>query len=330
MPQFAEVVNETGIDLKNNLMVVGVNGLNLLEVQGAPDIRWQVPSGIGISRVTKESFTKVGHSIQTQFQKWGLADADAAKKYWGEAAAAANGGKDSQLYVVTGKAKGVFKLTGTSARGKMHMDVAVVPERKVKVAFKFVDFSYIPFVRNVTTKTPSDAAEMTRNLNWIYGPQANISFENISADSIKIDTYPPPEVTPSTLGPMMATAERNIAQPVHSDEFEKYVVPYKNAKADVTMFVVHSYLEPKQNGGSQTFSKYQVCAVADQSGIAVVPGYDPFVVVVAHEMAHFLIGSPEGTDDHIHNAAGFLMADGKETSRIIRKLLFRLHKMKDI
>ena len=334
MPQFAEVVNETGIDLKNNLMVVGVNGLNLLEVQGAPDLRWQVPNGIVISRVTKETFSKVGHSIQAQFQRWGLSDAEAAKKYWGEAAAAANGGKDSQLYVVTGKAKGVYKLMGTSARGKMHIDVAVVPERKVKVAFKFVDFSDVPLLRNTTTKTPSDAKELTKDLNWIYGPQANITFENISADSIKVDAYPPPEINPGTIGPLIADAVRNtpgnVLRPVYSDAFLKYVAPLKNTNADVTVFFVHTYLEPIHMGGSQTFPEEHVCAVADNPGTPVMKGYDVFVVVLAHEMAHFLLSSPKGTDDHFYNESGFLLAKGEESSRIVRKLLFRLHKMKDV
>jgi hypothetical protein len=291
-------------------------------------MRWQVPSGIAISPVTKDNFSKAGHSIQAQFQRWGLADTDAAKKYWGEAAAAANSGKGSQLYLVTGKAKGVFKLIGTSARGKMHIDVAVVPERKVKVAFKFVDFSDVPLVRNTTTKNPSDATALTQDLNWVYGPQANITFENIAADSIKVDAYPSPDIGPASVGPLMETAIRNANRPVLSDQFVKYIAPLKNPKADVTVFFVHSYLEPIQNGGSQTFPEDHVCAVADNPGTAVMKGYDPFVVVLAHEMAHFLLSS--GKDDHFYNESGFLLAKGEESSRIVRKLLLRLHKMKDV
>ncbi len=140
MRTFREIVNQTGVDLKNRFMAVGLQGSNLIELQDAPGFDFRFDSThLSITHVTRETFSRSFNSIHAQFLLWGLLADDSAKKYLAQMAATTSFGVRSRLFLVTGKTRGVFPLAAVSGREPMNLTVGVLIPQYYNVAFKFLD-----------------------------------------------------------------------------------------------------------------------------------------------------------------------------------------------
>ncbi len=243
MARFASIFKETGVDPANQFMVVGLRGLNLVALHDAKgfdvrDLRYDTKT-LEIREVTRDQVHRVSSALSEQFISWNLQDEESAKSYWGVMHTAL-GTLNSRLLAVTGKARGSTEIKGVHGRTILRMEVAVVPQTSFTVAFKFLQhLDESNTMKSVTQWEPSDARWLINKLNWIYGPQANITFEMTGADWVKVNQV--------------------LGEPLNDKAFLNYVVQEKNDSADLNIFFVGRW-KGGEAGGTY-FSDKQVAVV---------------------------------------------------------------------
>ncbi len=324
MRRFREIVNETGVDLKNNFMAVGLQGSNLIELQDAPGFELRFDrTHLSVTHVTRETFSKSFNSIHAQFLLWGLLADDSAKKYLAQMAATTSFGVRSRLFLVTGKTRGVFPLAAVSGRESMNLTVGVLIPQYYDVAFKFLDCKDPNGVRLTTKWSPADAPWLIRRLNWIYGPQANITFNLISAEPLSVDLKDPLDKTISSDPERLGQSTYQIT----GQAFVQDVIGRRQKGVDLNVFFVQKYTSRSRRGLSETFPEdvSVVSDLADPRVLPVTPGSDAFLVNFAHEVAHFVLSS--GAEDHFERP-DVLLSRHYQSARIDKQLVLDMHHLR--
>ena len=125
-------------------------------------------------------------------------------------------------YKVTARGTDVPELKATRGNISVKLDVALLPRKDFKIAFKFLrqlDSSGKEI--NATRWKPEDAPWMLTRLNWTFGAQANIFFTQVEADWFPVK---------KALGPKISR-----------EDFRTHIVPHKTKGADITCFLVGDY-----------------------------------------------------------------------------------------
>jgi hypothetical protein len=186
-------------------------------------------------------------------------------------------GNGSVLYSVAAKHTGSTWLKAGSVKQDVYVSQPLVSE----IAFKFLhypddDGNMMP----VTHKDHAFAVEWIADLDWILGGQANVWFELVKADPVKID--------------------RQLGSPLDDETFRKYVAPHKHPGADVTVFLVGKWKGSGHAGGTFFRDLGDVIALSDKPAIPVVKGNDEFIVTLAHELVHYVLNY-RGNKMNIHH-----------------------------
>ncbi len=220
MPKFTELLKETGIDPQNNFMVVPLGGSNLVGLHNADGFDYD-HHRLEVNQVTREQIHRVSNNLYDQFNlTQGLVDeTDSWKAYWAAMHNSLSFGSHSRLLSVTGKMRGLTDIKAVQGGLILNLNVAVVPRDRFTVAFKFLqhlDGSGKPKIP--TRWRPSDAKWLISKLNLIYGLQANIFFEMVEADLVRVD--------------------KTLGEPLDSKAFLSHIVKGKNQNADLNIFLV--------------------------------------------------------------------------------------------
>ena len=303
MFRFATVFEQTGVEPDEGYMTVPLKGSNLLLLRDAkaPSLQFD-SSKLDVGLVTRNQLSSVSSAISGQFLQWGLVAEDSTKAYSAALYANVNSAFGSRLYFVTGKSQGVAPLYAVDGKSRLKLDVAILPPDIHTVAFRFLQcLDASGKMRAVTRWDTSDAQWLLNKLNWAYGPQANISFDLVDAAWARVPTQ--------------------LNLPLTETGFRKDVASLRHPQADLTIFFVGKTYEGGKKSG-QYFDDLSSAVLADDAaGMPVMKGSDPFLVSLAHEVAHFLgtdrTGQPTGHPPGNNN----VLADGIQSGRLGRKLV---------
>lgn len=223
--------------------------------------------------------------------------------------------KKLQLYLVTGKVSGLYTIKAVHSRFKFEFEVNVVSREYFTVAFKFL--RHLDKDGKMTSRTiwnPSDARFLINNLNLIYSPQANVIFNNIGADWIEV-------------------GEKLGEDRLESQVFLDLIVGQKNKKADLNIFFVGNYgvnsNEARKVVTGTYFTSEKSLVVddkPDKTRVIATADSEPFLVTLAHEVAHFLVDMNGLSEKFIHHSRNnILLSENIESTKIDRNLvkLFR-------
>jgi hypothetical protein len=300
MPKFIELLKETGVDAQHNFMAVPTRGSNLVGLHDAKhfDLRFD-KSKVEVLTVNRKQIHRVSHTLFQQFFAWNVVNDDSAKSLMFAMHRLLSFGLHTRLLLVTGKVHGLTAINVVHGRTTFTLDVAVVTHRIFTIAFKFLQ--HLDKSGNMKPRTrynPSDARWLINKLNWIYGPQANISFEMLEAEWVRVE-----KVLPESLS---------------YDSFLSNVVERKNKSADLNIFFVGSPWKGGEAGGTW-FPKESTVVVEDNlSTLPVTVHADPFLVNIAHEVAHFL-GAHHNDRDNV------LMSMGRQSTKLDKQLVFDIN-----
>jgi hypothetical protein len=308
MFRFATIYKETGVEPEEGYMAVGLKGSNLLAVMGVDesktlDLRFD-SSKFDMQAVTREGLARISGVLSEQFLRWGLVADDSAKNYWGVVPAFVTGARRARLFLVTGKVPGTFPITAVNGAAQVKLTVVVLSRARYSVAFRFVQhLDTSNRMTDLTPWNPSDARWLTNKLNWIYGPQANITFSLADADWAKVN--------------------KHFDGPVAEDAFKKLILGSRGQAADLAIFFVDKWKGGEAAGTYYADTKSAVVE-SNPADLPVMPGYDPIVVNLAHEVAHFLLYEELGyLPNHPHNTKN-LLSDALQSSRLGKSTLSQI------
>lgn len=304
VPCFREIAENTGVTVPDSFMAVGVKGANVVSLADAKGFAWQVASNsLEVSGVTRENIGHYSRRVSDQFTAWKVPD-KYTKTYLGEMLDAVNGGPNSRLLFVAGKVAGRTGITLSPNRPPVNLGVWVLPHKEFTVAFRFVQMNDDQKNSSATKWTPSDADSLVGELNWAYGPQANISFKLADAAITKIT---------------VDSKNVDVTKRMTGQIFEKYVAAEKSKTADLTIFFVPKYVSKDQAGLSESFPEQGISVVEDAAAteLPVVKGADAFVVNLVHEVAHVLHFKQNASVGNIHHdRQGILLSSKLQSTRL--------------
>ncbi len=305
MIRFAAILKETGVEPNEGYIATGLGGSNLLSVHDAKtlDLRFD-HNKLEVRQVTRDQLARVSTVLSEQFLRWGLLAEDSAKAYSAAMYASVNSALHSRLFLVTGKVSGTTQIQAVDGMSRPKLDVLVLPPRVFTVAFRFVQ--HLDAFNNMTPVTnlnPSDARWLINKLNWTYGPQANLSFTLVDAD--------------------WATVDRQLAEPLSEQAFINYVAGLRNQRADLTIFFVGRW-KGGEAGGTFYADLNSAVVESNPKTLPVTAGSDPFIVNLAHEVAHFLLYDRLGYLPNHPDTDGVLLSTGIQSSRLSRQLVAQI------
>lgn len=313
MPRITGATHEFGVDEKSNFVVVPLNGSNYVGLMDAKGFSLHFdPQKLAVHE------TQTARSKNNMHHQWighGLVNHDTENSRQQVAANLAHAGNrgNTRLLLVDGKVRGLHTIKARNGKINFEFEVSVVPRQTHYLAFKFVRHPGKDGTMKSRTKwTPADAPRMVNQLNWIYSHQANIGFDLIEADYVDVN---------QDLG------ENRLSARVFLDS----IVGKKNQNADVNVFFAGKYgvnLVGNITAGS-TFDDESSCIVDDTAEtMPVTSGTDPFLMNLAHEIAHYLINShgvSTAVDDH-HDRPDVLLSRKIQSNKVDKGLVNLINK----
>jgi SAM-dependent methyltransferase len=159
-----------------------------------------------------------------------------------------------------------------------------------------------------TDKKPSDVEGWIADLDWILGAQANVWFEKAKAEAVNVNHV--------------------LGKPIGDAVLRGHLAPEKDGAADVTVFLVGKWKGKAGGDPAGTFfPDLNVIAVDDKPAIPMVPGPDPFTVVLAHELVHYVLHYRGYGSFHVHDQHA-LLNDQVESTVIVPDLQWKMHNKK--
>jgi hypothetical protein len=285
-------------------MVVGLGDANLVGLHDAKGFDLRFDRGkLDVFQVTRDQVSRVSTILHDQFIKWNLVDEESARSYWGSMYNTLNHTSHSRLLFVNGKKNGLSEIAAVSGSTSVKIEVAVVPHLSFTVAFKFLQhLDESGQMKTLTPWDPSDGQWLIKKLNWIYGLQANISFELLDSEWVRVDKV--------------------LGEPLGEAAFLNFVVDKKNKNADLNVFLVGRW-KGGEAGGTY-FANEKAAVVEGNPTDPVAPDSDPFLVTLAHEVAHFLTFEQVSAVFH-HNRPDVLLSSGIQSSRLDKQLLLQVN-----
>jgi hypothetical protein len=305
MPRFGEVLRDAGVHAASRFVVVGLGASTAVPLHDAKtvDLRFDQKK-VDIHVVKRENVTRLANVMYDQFAKWGLFNEEASKNYQMALSSSLQGPHSSLLWV-TGKTPGLHDVQVISGGITLKLEVAVVPSLSFTLAFRFLQhLDDSNTMRSFTSWTPSDAPWLYNKLNWTYRMQANISFDLLDADWVKVNQV--------------------LGEPLSEKAFLNSVASGKNTSADLNVFLVGTWKGGEAGGTYYADVKSAVVEGSPNPSTPVTQGDDPFLVTLAHEVAHFLTYEQESKMFH-HDRQNVLLCSGIEGSRIDQDLLLKMN-----
>jgi hypothetical protein len=205
-------------------------------------------------------------------------------------------------FKVTAKGVGIPELKATRGNISVKLDVALLPRKEFKIAFRFLRH-LDPSGKEIdaTKWKPEDVPWILTRLNWTFGAQANIFFTSVEATRFTIA---------KALGPKISR-----------DVFRKEIVPKKIGGADLTCFLVGDYDAMDTEAAGEYLDDERVFVVVDEGNPPVFDYGEAFIGVVAHEVGHFLHHKRNMPGSGHHSRKGILLSSGMESLSLDKQLV---------
>jgi hypothetical protein len=174
-------------------------------------------------------------------------------------------GKNDRLIKLTAQKNGLGRLRAINGSAALKIGFSVHPRKSLKIAFFFLE----DLAGNQPTRrskfTPSEAPGWVKDLNGVFGPQANMWFDLGAHESLPLANLP--QVISSRDVPTLAA---------------------KKSAAPINIFLAGAQITSNDhnfpNGFYSTAEK--VIVLKDQSPTTANP--KPMLKTIAHEIAHLL------------------------------------------
>ncbi len=309
MPRFTALQRATGFDPLRNFLVVGEGRTSFLLLHDArvENLKFDATK-LDVREVTRADFARYAHVLQDQFLAWGLVNEESARGFVGALHGAATYGGLAHLLAVRGKVRSQPHIRATRRGVTSVVNVAVVPPKVVTVALRFVQHRDASGAMITLSRwTPSDRRWLSNKLNWVYGPQLNVTFDVLDAEWARID--------------------QQLGHPIDDETFLRHIVGKKHPSADLTIFFLgNGWRSNKQEVAGTMFYEEDAAVVVDDARIPVTADDDRFVVTLAHEVAHYLRDAQSGSAfrGH-HDRPGVLLSGGTESTLLDKQLVFDIN-----
>ena len=308
MPRFTALQRATGFDPLRNFLVVGErrSSFVLLHDARVENLRFDATK-LEVRAVARTDFPRYANVLQDQFITWGLVSEESARAFVGAVHGAATyGGGQAHLLSVRGKVRSQSRIRATRRGVTTEVLVAVVPQKVVTVALRFVQHRDASGAMVTLSRwTPSDRRVLTNKLNWVYGPQLNVTLDVVDAEWARVDAH--------------------LGHPIDDATFLRHIVHKKHPSADLTVFFLgNGWKSNKSEVAGTMFYDEDAAVVVDDADIPVTEGTDPFVVTLAHEVAHYLRDAQSGFRGH-HDRPGILLSGGTESTVLDKQLLYDIN-----
>lgn len=302
-PSFSRMWKEIGVSKwtwdTRSILLIPLQQPSLVLVRDAKGQRLQPGPGLAMTRIDKDG---VAAALDTYLAGIGVTGdhrKELAAGLWPAIMPELSAG--GVLLSVAAKVAGTSWLQA----GTVRQQVEVTKPLAFDVSFKFLHHldkggNMLP----ATHKDPAFVDDWIDDINWILGAQANVWFEKANAVPVKVNEV--------------------LAQPVGDAVLRSHLAKEKDGLADVTVFLVGKW--KGKTGGDPAGSflpDLNVIAVDDKPAIPMVQGLNPFTVVLAHELVHYVLhyrgyGSFHLSDQHA------LLNDKVESSVVVPDLQWKL------
>ena len=306
-PSFSRVWKEIGVakwawDTRSILMIPSQMP-SLVMVRNAAGHPVRSDPGLVITRIDKDGVAAALDKYLSGIGVTGPHRKALAGELW--AAITREMGAGGVLLSVSAKKRGTSWLYA----GKVKQQVAVTDPLVSDVTFRFLHhLDAAGKLGPATDKKPSDVEGWIADLDWILGAQANVWFEKAKAEAVKVNHV--------------------LGKPVGDAALRNHLAPEKDGMADVTVFLVGKW--KGKTGGDPAgtfFPDLNVIAVDDKPAIPMVPGKDPFTIVLAHELVHYVLHYRGYGSFHVHDQHA-LLNDQVESTVIVPDLQWKMHNKK--
>jgi hypothetical protein len=302
MASFVQFLEHSGVYASQSFMIVPWRGFNLVCLRDSKNVRLSYDRGLlQVEDVSMEQVGQVAQEyIDARFREQGGQErVDQLLRLRAALYATARPGGPARGLKVSGKGGHISELR---ANNGPKLDVAILPRKDYKIAFKFLKhIDQSGKVINATIRTPEDVPWFLSKLNWTFGAQANIFFTLVDATWITVQKDLPPKIP--------------------RDVFRKDVVPFKSRVADLTCFLVGDYDAMDNEAAGEYLPDEQVCVVIDQGNPPVFDTGEAFIGVMAHEVGHFLHHKRNIGGSGHHNRSGILLSGGMESLSLDKQLV---------
>lgn len=212
----------------------------------------------------------------------------------------------SNLLLVSGKVPGWGKIKASHGGKTTTLNIGVSKTLWIDLSFRFLRHKDAKGNLVPDTKwEPADAAEFVARLNWIYGPQVNVMFDLWDSEWVTLSQAP--------------------HQPISRQVFLNDIAPQKPTGPDLTVFLVGKWgggLSGHSNG--TFFPEEEVAVVTDEASHPEIPDtIDPFLLTLAHEIAHYL-RNERGFTGH-HSRPNVLLSSGIQSLRLDKQLVMDIN-----
>ena len=308
MPGFKEVFRETGVP-QPDFMVVPHKGENLVWFAGARGggVSFSPDPKISIHAVRERDVSRIaGDYVRRHATGMGLSAVEDARKALWAAMFAILHSNPGDLLLVSGKSPGWSRIKATHGGKTTILDVAVTKSQWIDISFRFLrhrdaNGNLVPD----TIWSPDDASKWVAGLNWIYGPQVNVSFDLWDAEWVTLNQAP--------------------SQPISRNVFLNDIVGQKPAGPDLTVFLVGEWGGGYSgHTGGTFFHDVDAAVVTDRpSHPEIAKTIDPFMLSLAHEIAHSL-RKERGFFGH-HDRPNVLLSRGIQSLRLDKQLVMDIN-----
>ncbi|MGF6306226.1 hypothetical protein ABIB82_000354 [Bradyrhizobium sp. i1.8.4] len=305
MVSFVQFLPHSGVYAAQSFMVVPRGGFNLVCLRDSKDVRLTYDRGrLQVEDVSLEHVERVAQEyIKARYgEQKGREREDQLLRLRTALYGAARPEGLARALKVTAKDAGIPELKATRGNAGIKLDVAILPRKEFKIAFKFLrHLDQSGIVINATKWTPDDVPWFLTKLNWTFGAQTNIFFTPVDATWI--------------------TVQKALGPKISRDVFRKDIVPLKRRGADLTCFLVGDYDAMDNEAAGEYLPDEQVCVVVDQGNPPVFDYGEAFIGVMAHEVGHFLHHKRNLPGSGHHARSGILLSSGMESLSLDKQLV---------
>jgi hypothetical protein len=208
----------------------------------------------------------------------------------------------ARIFSIGGKGSGLSYVEASGSKDKLRVDVAILPPKTFKVAFRCLQHPDGNNMKNATEHSPEEAKSIIAKVNAIFVPQVNIAFEAV--DSRWTVTQP-------------------LNQPISEAGFRAYILKDKSDIADITVFLVGKWKGKDTDPNGTYFKDEKVAVVDDKPSHPEKVKADGFLLTLSHELAHFLQDRRNLVGHHSRDKV--LLSTGIQSTLIDKQLVADLN-----
>ena len=281
MAAFQEVFRRSGIDERRSPpgMVVPVGGDNIVAlIDPGRKLKFESNAYVGIKEIDGAAIRTRVMQVRDTFSE---PDIDSQLR---AAALPATFNGDARFFEIKGRIKTGLPGLVVMARSankmiKPMLQVAVLPEIKIKVAFRNVMVPGSGGAPAFHAKNPCNDQPELLTMNNIWRPQANIHFERVPSDWVVIDDSQP--AVKQELANAFGMKDASLAtfpDVIEVEKLKRFFVKHKVQGAHLTIFCVDKLWSNGSSPSGSFARSLDIAFISSQRG----PNTS------AHEAGHFL------------------------------------------